>query len=395
MGRVVLFLVLWLVIDACIDRIDLIVPASTLGEIVVDGLITSDPGPYTVKLNTVIRTDDTHPLGVPLTTSKVTIADDAGNSEELEQIHDGEYQTKPNGIRGVPGRSYHVRVEMRDGHVFESKPDKLGTVGTVDSIYWAFETVTHSNAPPEYRYRIFMNASAATGQDKYYRWKLNGTYVVRTEPKYTHCPPTPPQCSWCPAPCSGAALVSAANPQEGYAYNPVTQKVEYVIGLACTCCRCWVTAPENKPRVTDTQLSSNGKFINVEMGTVPINFYTFWEKYRVEVQQLSLSRQAFEYWHAIQAQQEGIGSLFQPVGGKIPSNIFEVNNKVKAYGIFYASAISRKQIYLDKNTHRIPEIVIPQDDCEGTLRAGPIGMDCRIAFPGQKSTTTKPDDWVD
>jgi hypothetical protein len=156
-----------------------------------------------------------------------------------------------------------------------------------------------------------------------------------------------------------------------------------------------VTAPENKPRVTDTQLSSNGKFINVEMGTVPINFYTFWEKYRVEVQQLSLSRQAFEYWHAIQAQQEGIGSLFQPVGGKIPSNIFEVNNKVKAYGIFYASAISRKQIYLDKNTHRIPEIVIPQDDCEGTLRAGPIGMDCRIAFPGQKSTTTKPDDWVD
>jgi hypothetical protein len=187
MGRVVLFLVLWLVIDACIDRIDLIVPASTLGEIVVDGLITSDPGPYTVKLNTVIRTDDTHPLGVPLTASKVTIADDAGNSEELEQIHDGEYQTKPNGIRGVPGRSYHVRVEMRDGHVFESKPDKLGTVGTVDSIYWAFETVTHSNAPPEYRYRIFMNASAATGQDKYYRWKLNGTYVVRTEPKYTLC----------------------------------------------------------------------------------------------------------------------------------------------------------------------------------------------------------------
>lgn len=396
MNRIIPFLVLWIFIDACIDRIDLVVPASSLGEIVVDGLITSDPGPYTVKLNSVIRTDDSHPLGLPLTATKVIIADDAGNAEELQQVNNGEYQTKASGIRGVPGRSYHIRVEMGDGSVFESKPDKLGTVGTIDSIFWEFETVKKSDAPPEYRYRIFMNASAATGADKFYRWKLNGTYVVRTEPKFTHCKPPPFGCHWCPDSCSGAiALVGGGVPQDGYGINPETNKIEYIIGLKCTCCRCWVTAPENKPRVTDTRLSSNGKFLRVEMGTVPVNYYTFWEKYRVEVQQMSLSREAFDYWHAIQSQQEGIGSLFQPVGGKIPTNIFEVNNKVRAFGIFYASAIHRKQIYLDKNTYRIPEIVIPQDDCEGVLRAGPVGLDCRIAFPGQKSTTKRPDDWVD
>ncbi|MFN8312801.1 MAG: DUF4249 domain-containing protein [Cyclobacteriaceae bacterium] len=392
--RAIVFLVLWVFIDACIDRIDLVIPPSTLGDIVVDGLITSDPGPYTVRLNSVIRSDDSRPLGIPLTAVKVVMYDDQGNSEEMEQVIDGEYQTSPAGMRGVVGRSYHIRIEMGDGSVFESIPDKLGPVGTVDSVFWEFETALKTDGPPEYRYRIFMNASAATGEDKYYRWKLNGTYVVKTEPKYTHCPFAP--CRWCPDPCSGAAIIAGVSePQEGYAYNPATKEIEYVIGLSCTCCRCWVTAAELKPRVTDTKLSSNGKFLNVEVGTIPVNYYTFWEKYRAEVQQMSLSRQAFDYWYAVQAQKEGIGSLFQPIGGKIPTNLFEINGKKRVYGIFYAASISRKQIYLDKNTRRIPEIRVPEDDCNGILRAGPIGKDCRIAFPGQRSTTTRPADWVD
>jgi len=390
--RLLFFLVLWLTFDACIDRIDFAIPESTLGFVVVDGLITTDPGPYTVKLNSVIRSDDTRPLGVPLFANKVTIFDDAGNSEVLQQVNDGEYQTSPSGIRGQTGRSYFVRVEMPDGNIFESEPDKMGVVGTVDSVFWNFEEVSRPDAPSDYLYRIFMNATVAPEVKGYYRWKLNGTYVVRTEPKYTHCPFAP--CSWCPDPCSGAAMVDGV-PQEGYAINTITKKPEYVIGLACTCCRCWVTAAENKPRVTNTTLSANGKFLNVEVGAVPVNFYTFWEKYRVEVQQMSLSETAFNYWYAVQAQKEGVGSLFQPVSGRIPSNLHEINNRKPVFGIFHASAIARRQIYLDKNTHRIPAIRVPEDDCNGALRAGPIGKDCRIAFPGQHSTTTRPADWVD
>ena len=131
--RAIVFLVLWVFIDACIDRIDLVIPPSTLGDIVVDGLITSDPGPYTVRLNSVIRSDDSRPLGIPLTAVKVVMYDDQGNSEEMEQVIDGEYQTSPAGMRGVVGRSYHIRIEMGDGSVFESIPDKLGPVGTVAS----------------------------------------------------------------------------------------------------------------------------------------------------------------------------------------------------------------------------------------------------------------------
>ena len=94
----------------------------------------------------------------------------------------------------------------------------------------------------------------------------------------------------------------------------------------------------------------------------------------------------------MQSQKEAVGSLFQPITGVIPTNIFEINNAQGAEGIFYASAISKKQIYLDKNTNFV-QLIVPQDYCHEELRDGPIGMDCRLAFPGSYSTTQQPADW--
>jgi hypothetical protein len=168
----------------------------------------------------------------------------------------------------------------------------MDPVGAVDSIYYDLIPNVPSNGPTTYSYKVYIDAHKAESGNNYIRWKLNGTYVVETLPQYTHC--LNPPCSWCPAACSGFAWVNGEL-HEGYAINPKTGKPEYVIGLKCTCCRCWVTPPENKPRVNDLQLS-NGRFEHVDVGTIPINYYTFFEKYRVQVIQMSLSRTAFEYW---------------------------------------------------------------------------------------------------
>ena len=395
MKRILIFIIGWLIADACVDRINFEIPSQHSKDIVIDGLITDEPGPYTVKLSSVIKSDDTRPRGVPLYAKKITIYDNAGTSEVLEQTGEGIYQTQIGGIQGVIGREYYIRVEMEDGNIYESRPDKMNLVGAVDSIYYDFETFQPADAPTAYRYRIYIDAHTTPDSDNYFRWKFNGTYVVETLPQYTHCGPP---CRWCPAKCSGYEWVIGADGssvlKEGYAYNPITKKVEYVIGLKCTCCRCWVTAPEAKPKVSDQDLSASGKFIKVEMGTVPINFYTFFEKYRVEIVQMGLSRAAFDYWRAIASQKEAVGSLFQPITGKIPSNIFEINKAQEAQGLFYAAAVTKKQIYLDQRTHHA-ELYVPQDYCEEILRDGAMGLDCRLGFPGSVSTNVKPADWKD
>ena len=380
----------WVVADSCIERVDYVIPDSYADDLVVDGLITNEPGPYVINISKVIKIDATSPLGIPFDVKRITIYDDLGASEVLSFVKTGTYQTDPDGIRGEIGRTYYIRVELNDGGVFESIPDKMDPVGAVDSVYYEFESYQPTNGPTEHQYRIFVDAHQATTGDNYIRWKLNGTYVVETLPQYTHCP-TPP-CTWCPADCSGYAWVNGEL-KEGYAINPDTQEPEYVIGLKCTCCRCWVTPPEVKPRVNDLQFS-NGRFVKVEMGTIPVNFYTFFEKYRVQVIQMSLSRNAYNYWEAIEEQKDAIGSLFQPVTGEIPTNIEGSEMSRRVQGIFYASAVTKKTIYLSKNLNKV-SVQVPQDKCADRLRDGAIGMDCRLAFPGSYSTTEKPADWID
>jgi len=397
MYRFFLFLLLWLAIDGCIDRIDIATPDVSLTEIVIDGVITNEPGPYTVKITNVIKSDATLPLGVPVNAKRVFISDDVGNTEELGFSSPGVYTSSPTGIRGTIGRSYHVRVEMDNGDIFESTPDKMNPVGRIDSLYYEWESIIR-NGPTDYGYRIFVDSHTLPGEG-YMRWKFVGTYVVETLPQYAICyggcragggGETPE--NYCPLACSGYMWVDGEL-KEGYRLNPRTQEPEFVPGLECTCCRCWVSPREDKPKVNDGSLSKDGQFNKLEVGYVPINYYTFFEKYRVEVYQMSLSRNAFEYWRAIQKQKEGIGSLFQPVGGKIPTNVGEVNRRSSVQGIFYAAAIDKRTIYLDKNTHKTP-IAFPED-CVNPPRKGAAGVSCLLGFPGSTSTTVRPVDWVD
>jgi len=109
---------------------------------------------------------------------------------------------------------------------------------------------------------------------------------------------------------------------------------------------------------------------------------------------MSLTQTAYTYWKSIASQKEAVGSLFQPITGKISSNLFEINNAQGVQGIFYAAAITKKQIYLDKNSHPA-EVYVPQDFCNDVVRSGAVGLDCRIAFPGSASTTQRPADWRD
>jgi hypothetical protein len=376
-----------LLLDSCLDRIFFPVPSADSTDLIVDGLITDEPGPYTVKLTKGIKIDDSRQVGEPIDAKQITLFDNAGNEEVLEHTGNGIYQTKPNGIHGVIGREYFIRIEMYNGNVIESLPDKMNPVGEVDSIYYEFESHQPADAPTEYGYRIFIDAHDAPGNDHYLRWKFTGTYVVETLPQYNLCDISPCLDSYCPLPCSGYAYVNGEL-KKGYAYNPKTKMVEYT-GVECTCCRCWVTPREAKPKVNDNQISKNGKFIKVEMGYVPINYYTFFEKYRVEIMQMSLSRAAFDFWKAVQSQKEGTNSLFQPVTGKIPTNLFETTEGMGVQGIFYAAAVTRKQLYLDQNTHKV--YIRTPVDCLG--REGAMGADCRTAFPGSMSTYQQPADW--
>lgn len=381
-----------LVVGACIDRIDIPAPATLPADLVVDGLITDAPGPYTVKLTRGIRLDDSQFDGDPLHAKSVTMFDNAGNHEVLKETHTGVYQTQPGGMQGVVGREYFIRIETMDGYVYESVPDKITPVGEFDTLYYEFEAGKNLVGENQQGYRIFVDSSIPANDSSFIRWRFTGTYVVETLPQYKAKGTPNGECIYVPLECSGWASVNGQL-KEGYAWNPFTYKYEYVIGLKCTCCRCWITPREHDPVVRTANMQKNGRFNKLEVGYVPVNYYTFFEKYQVKVSQMSMTRRTYDFWLNISQQREAINSLFQPVTGKVQTNFTENGNPTSVQGIFQASAIRTKIIYLDKDTRKIT-VSVPKD-CARPPREGPMGESCLLGFPGSIATLEKPADWED
>lgn len=384
---VVLF-VLLLLNDACLDRIDISIPTIPLTDLVVDGLITDLPGPYTIKLSSPINLDKTSVLGVPVSGAKVSISDNLGNVETLTEKLPGVYVTAENGMRGTVGRSYKLHLVTPSGTKVESTDEMMLPVGDMDSLYYQYEEKPNLNAAPTAGFRVFVDGKGLADNSNFIRWRFTGQYAVVTEPGY-HREATGncPECG-CPAPpsCCGCALVNGT-PHLGYQSPGPNRPPVFVIGLTCTCCNCWVTEHENRPIINSGKFVGSNKFPKVELAFVPITFYTFYDKYKVTAEQLSLTKTAFEYWQAIQTQKDGVGSLFQPVTGKFPTNLTDLAGKVTVRGIFSASAVKQKKIVLDRSLIHI-NLETPVN-CDG--RVGPMGESCIKAFPN--STSIRPADW--
>ncbi len=361
MKRLFLIFSCCLMICSCVDRINIEVPDSYTSQLIVDGVITDEPGPYTVTLSLSSRIEGFLPFRKLVSAAKVTLFDNVGNSDVLQEIEQGTYQTKPDGIRGTVGREYYIKIELQDGKVYESLPDKMTPAGNVDSIYYELESFQPVDGPTRYGFRIYADAQGVPNGDNLFRWKHTGTFVIQTQPELHR---SPANCEMDIRPC---AYVGPYN--------------------ECTCCTCWVNQYDEKPYVSDNQLITVGKFKRIEAGFVSIEYYPFQIKYRMEVKQMSLSRVAFDYWRTLQTQKEGANSLFQPPTGKTRTNIFQKNGSNEAQGLFYASAVKLKQLYLT-NADIPVTLAVPKAACDPP---GIIAEDCRLAY--RFSSTTKPADW--
>jgi hypothetical protein len=107
-------------------------------------------------------------------------------------------------------------------------------------------------------------------------------------------------------------------------------------------------------------------------------------KVHAQVNQMSLSRQSFEFWKGLKAQKNATSSLFQPVTGKIVSNFVQIGGPTAPIeGLFYATAISSNSVFITREDVPLKGI-IPDPEL-------PFKDDCKNLFPN--ATTTKPAYW--
>lgn len=349
---------------ACVDRIVIDTGSVANYAIVIDGFISDQPGPYTIQVTKAFDIESKQSIKTPINLKKLTISDNAGNKEDLSSPSTGVYQTALNGIRGVVGRAYKIRVELLDGRIYESVPDTLHAAGTVDKVYTSFRQDTDSEGTIRYGFDVFFNSSA-TSKSYYFLWKFVGTFQAETSPSlHTET------CgeSTCPRPpaCSG---FNNAGAQVG----------------TCTCCTCWYDFFNTDLILSEGQFVKDGVFKGLLANYVPVNQWTFLHKVHAEVQQFSLSRQAYDFWKGVKTQKGASTSLFQPVTGKVPANFVQISGpEAPIDGLFYATSISKAGIFITREDvplkNIIPDVSIAFTD------------DCRKLFPN--STTARPAYWI-
>ncbi|MFC5411572.1 DUF4249 domain-containing protein [Larkinella bovis] len=331
MKPVLLTLLILAGLVSCIDQVNLPI-RNEKPQLVVDGLITNEKPPYTVRLSYSgsFTFDQETPQDQKITNATVTLADDAGHSASLAHTasNPGHYQTTDSSFVGQPGRSYTLTIRLADGKIYVSAPEKMPANPGIDRVYARF-TPTESVTLP-YQYYFYADITDPAAQTNFYRWTAY-TYTTRISTGI-------PCCLGCPGRC----------------YD-----------------RCWLQFFSQDINI----LSDNG----VNGNRLPQRLVMRSPIYNpgptlVEVQQYSLTPAAYQFWKLFKEQQSRTGTIFDPLPASVTGNITNASDPEEhALGYFGASAIARKRFreqgdatYGQAIYGFISSLIVPQGDCRAT-----------------------------
>ena len=307
-------------------------------KLVVNGLITNEPGPYTVKINKTTSygghfTDvDRSVVG-----ALVSVSDELGNTEQLKEKREGEFVTSATGMRGRVGGTYTLKIVLKDGTTYTSEPETLLPVAPIDKLYFRVnETKTvdkDNNEQLSHAIELLVDLKDPAAEKNFYRWTSVGTYELETQPE-----------------------------------NHVTyDKNGNEVPAPKACCRqCWAVRTDYSAKVRSDQQINGNSLIGQPVGAIPVTPQYLDIKYHVNLSQMSLSEKAYNFWRMLETQISGTGSVQDPAPANAVGNVYNVTNpEEEVLGYFGASEVVRKTMFIQKTD--LPFILpdfIYADDCQ-------------------------------
>jgi hypothetical protein len=295
-------------------------------------LITDQPGPYHVKItraiplsiNSQLQTSTIYETG-----ATVIIQDDIGNSETLIEKSSGIYYTSL--FQGIVGRTYSLLIKTSDGSAYESIPEKMMPVGEFSNLKYEF---VQKEPPPPFLppwtslvpldkrniksnngFKVYLDSEVIPEQENRVWWRWTGTFKISSFPslqkEYVTDSLSPDSSILVPNVdiCSG--LINL---------NRHTKHSQLFPIGPCTCCECWVTEYNITPLISDPKFINNGKIAGFNIAFIEANRRTFYDKYYLEVEQLSVTQTIYSFWKNIKTQENNSSNLFQTPPPKTGGN---------------------------------------------------------------------------
>lgn len=280
--------------------------------LVVDGMITNEPGPYTVKLSRSASTENFEYTFISNAT--VIISDNTGNSEVLTQTDEGVYSTTESGIQGISNNSYKIYIKTPDGNEYESKFQKLQPQVDIDSLYGIvdFQSTDNSNLLHE-GYKFLIETETLINDSNFFMWIPFETYKYYADYRIDYYF------------LDGEVYVYP----DPYAYYT-----------------CWKTNRIQNVYVLKT--GNNNNFVQFTLNFVSADTNKLSEGYSLSVKQYSINYEEYIYWKnieklLIQGQSFYNVQPFQTLGNV--ENIDDPEEPVLGY--FSVAGVSEKRIFVN------------------------------------------------
>jgi hypothetical protein len=326
-----LFLVVFATLFSCIDEIDLPIRLEK-PKLVVDGLITNEPGPYIVRLSFTGKYQNSlsTPANLALNGAKVIISDNRGRSTELRQdvLELGTYRSIDPNFVGQTGFSYKLEVQLPTGEKYTTKSELMNPVSPILNLSYEYVNVETINSNDGYQ--VYVDTKDPAEEQNFYRWSAYG--YSRWE--------------------STGALCSAFGPTLCYQ-------------------NCWV--PTDYPQVLlYSDASINGNFI--KKYPVYLSPVRAIGNHFIEVTQYSLSKNAYTFWNLYEEQRKRVGTIFDPQPAPIEGNLTNDEDPTDiALGYFSVSSVSKKKltIPIEQNVRINPSFIM-KGDCRKAFINGSL-----------------------
>jgi hypothetical protein len=280
--------------------------------LVVDGIITDESGPYTVRLSRSYRYSETE--GLPEQNAIVLIKDNLGNATSLLEIAPGIYKTTDQYFRGIIGRQYQLYIQTDDMQVWESEYVELKKVPEIERIYAEFEE-RPAQLGTEEGFQIYIDTQDPDNNTKYYRYNFEETWQFNVPyPSYYIVENN---------------LLKFRPEKVGTCWKTVTSK-EII-----------VTTSENMQ--SDIIRRFPVHFVSTASNRLSI-------RYSILITQYSMSREAYVYWKQVKDVNQELGTIFDKQPAQIRGNIYNVNNpETPVIGFFEATCADSARLFITRS----------------------------------------------
>jgi hypothetical protein len=300
--------------------------------LVVEGIITDETGPFGIRLSSTVPVYDYRNFienSLPVTGAEVQIIDDEGNNYLLFEKEPGWYETEEKDLKGVPGNTYSLMVNTRDGKQYQSSPELMKEGPEIDRVHYQEVKRTHFDlaTPYEENWLNILVDAKAPGEDlTYFKWDFEETWEFDMP-----------------------AYIRVNHGDDEGDPPPSWESIE-IDGEKK---HCWVTESSGSILIKSTVEDPSNEINSFILQSIGPQHDRLNIKYSILVKQHVISRDLYNYFKRIREANEETGGIYEKTPAQILGNIQCCDADGIALGYFMASAVSTKRIFINPNDHNV------------------------------------------